>query len=463
MPLPRRRLCAALLVVCLGTLTAPLDSAVNIAFPSITTAFGLEQAGIRWVIISYVLTYASLSLVFGKLGDRLGYRRVFVAGLVISTLGFTACAAAPNFAALLIGRIVQGVGAALSWSCAPALATSLYPENERTRVLGFYSAAIAIGTALGPLAGGVLVQSYGWRVVFWGRLPIVLAGLALAWLIPATPHVTTQRRYDWTGALLLIAWLVGFLLAAARPPMENGTAMTGALLVGGFACFAAFVVHESQHADPIIRPSLFQDSAFLVLNLASIAVNFAGFAVMLLVPFHLAGSVGLAPTLGGVVLGCNAMGIIVGSFAAGKLGARFRQTSVAFLGSAISVVGLSLVASWTAHTDPVYMAVCLGVQGFGLGLFQVAYSDSVLATLPQSDRGVAGSLTLVTRTLGIIGAASGLTALNDALAASSASVGRSDAVLTGFQTTFAMVAYGLGLGMSLVATVVVINRWRKPA
>ena len=258
MPLPRRRLFAALLVVCLGTLTAPLDSAVNIAFPSITSAFGLEQAGIRWVIISYVLTYASLSLVFGKIGDLLGYRRVFVAGLVISTLGFTACAAAPNLAALLIGRVLQGVGAALSWSCAPALATSLYPENERTRVLGFYSAAIAIGTALGPLAGGVLVQTYGWRVVFWGRLPIVLAGLALAWIIPATPRVTTPRRYDWTGALLLITWLVGFLLAAARPEMETAAAVTGALLVGGLACFAAFVVHESQHVDPIVRPICFR-------------------------------------------------------------------------------------------------------------------------------------------------------------------------------------------------------------
>ena len=463
MPLPRHRLFAALLVVCLGTLTAPLDSAVNIAFPSITAAFGLEQAAIRWVIISYVLTYASLSLVFGKVGDLLGYRRVFVAGLVFSTLGFAACAVAPNFAALLIGRILQGVGAALSWSCAPALATSLYPESERTRILGFYSAAIAVGTALGPLAGGVLVQIYGWRVVFWGRLPIVLAGLALAWLIPATLRVTTERRYDLTGALLLIGWLGALLLAAARPEMEYAAAATGALLLGGLACFAAFLVHESRHDDPIIRPSLFQDPGFLALNLASIAVNLAGFSVMLLVPFHLAGSVGLAPALGGLVLGCNATGIIVGSLAAGKLATRFGQAPVAYLGTAISVVGLSLVATWTAHTRPVHMAVCLGLQGFGLGLFQVAYADRVLATLPQSDRGVAGSLTLVTRTLGVIGAASGLTALNHALAASAASIGRMDAALIGFQQTFALVASGLGLGMFLTAMMAAIKQRRKPA
>jgi MFS family permease len=463
MSLSRRRLLVALLVVCLGTLAAPLDTAVNIAFPSITAAFGLEQASIRWVIISYVLTYASLTLAFGKLGDLLGYRRVFVAGLTISALGFAACAVAPNFIALLIGRILQGVGAALTWSCAPALATTLYPESERTRVLGFYLAAIAVGSALGPLVGGVLVQSYGWRAVFWGRLPLVLVGLCMAWLIPAAPRTTGQRRYDWPGALLLMGWLGALLLAAARPEMEYAVAATGALLVVGLTCLTAFLVHESRHADPIVRPSLFQEPAFLVLNLASIAVNLAGFAVMLLVPFHLAGSAGLAPGLAGLVLACNATGIIVGSFAAGRLAVPFGQTRTAYLGTAISVVGLTLIATWTAQAGPVHMAVCLGLQGVGLGLFQVAYSDRVLATLPRSDRGVAGSLTLVTRTLGVIGAAAGLTALNHTFVASAASVGRADAVLVGFQQTFAVVAAALGLGLCLVGAAATINRRRKPA
>jgi MFS family permease len=244
--------------------------------------------------------------------------------------------------------------------------------------------------------------------------------------------------------------------------MEYAAAATGALLLGGLACFAAFLVYESRHDDPIIRPSLFQGPSFLVLNLASIAVNLAGFAVMLLVPFHLANSSDLAPALGGLVLGCNATGIIVGSLAAGKFAARFGQTPVAYLGTAISVVGLSLVATWTAHTGPVHMAVCLGLQGFGLGLFQVAYSDKVLATLPQSDRGVAGSLTLITRTLGVIGAASGLTALNHALTTSAAGVGRTDAALIGFQQTIALVAAGLGFGICLVGAMAAIKQRRTP-
>lgn len=454
----RRRSLAALLVVCLGTLAAPLDSAVNIAFPRITSAFELPQSGIRWVIISYVLTYASLTLACGKLGDLLGYRRVFVAGLVISATGYAACSLAPEFGLLLAGRVLQGVGAALTWSCAPALATSLYPESERTRVLGFYSAAIAVGAALGPLAGGALVERFGWPVVFWARLPLVVLAFALAWLIPATAPSGVKRTFDWTGALLLAVWLSAFLLAAARPEIAHGQVLAVALLSCGLAALWAFFVHEARHPDPIIRPALFQDRGFLVLNVASIVVNLAGFAVMLLVPFHLASTAGLAAGLGGLVLGANASGVVVGSWAAGRLGERLGPSPLGLVGTLISVVGLALVATWTRETSPLVMAVCLGAQGFGLGLFQVAYTDRVLATLPQADRGVAGSLTLVTRTIGIIGAAAGLTALSRHLESNFRAAGDPAPALAAFQLTFAIVSASLAVGLVLVAIAMAIGR-----
>jgi MFS family permease len=459
MSLSRRRSLAALLVVCLGTLAAPLDSAVNIAFPRITEAFGLPQAGIRWVIIAYVLTYASLTLAFGKIGDLFGYRRVFVAGLVISAAGYAACSLAPHVALLLAGRVLQGVGAALTWSCAPALATSLYPENERTRVLGFYSAAIAFGAALGPLAGGVLVETFGWPVVFWARLPLVVIAFALAWLIPAGAVNAERRSFDWTGALLLVAWLTALLLAASRPDMPNGGLVAAVLVVSGLAALWAFIAHETRHPDPIIRPSLFRDPGFATLNVASIAVNLAGFAVMLLVPFHLARTAGLEAGIGGLVLGANASGVIAGSWAAGRLGARLGHAALAIGGTVISVAGLAMVSTWTAATEPVSMAACLAAQGFGLGLFQVAYTDRVLATLPQSDRGVAGSLTLVTRTVGIVGAAAGLTALKRHLEGQAEAAGIAMPALAGFQTTFALVSAGLAAGLAAVLIGMAIQRY----
>lgn len=459
----RRRSLAALLIVCLGTLAAPLDSAVNIAFPRITGAFDLPQSGIRWVIISYVLTYASLTLAFGKLGDLFGYRRVFVTGLVISAAGYAACSLASEFGLLLAGRVLQGVGAALTWSCAPALATSLYPEEERTRVLGFYSAAIAIGAALGPLAGGALVERFGWPVVFWARLPLVTLAFALAWLIPQSPVSSVRRSFDWTGALLLVAWMSAFLLAAARPEMPQGNVIAVGLLVCGAVAFWAFLGHESRHPDPIIRPALFRERGFLVLNLASIGVNLAGFSVMLLVPFYLLQTARLGPGLGGLVLGANACGVVIGSWLAGRLGAKIGASPLALVGTFISVLGLALVSTWMQGTPPLLMAACLGLQGFGLGLFQVAYTDRVLATLPQADRGVAGSLTLLTRTIGIIAAAAGLTALSRYRESVLALADDPTPALTAFQQTFALVSAGLAAGLVLVAIGMAFNRRPRSA
>lgn len=449
MPPARLRTLAALLIVCLGTLAAPLDSAVNIAFPSIIGAFSLEPAGIRWVIISYVLTYASLTLAFGKLGDIWGYRRVFVTGLAIAAMGFSACALAVEFWQLVAGRIVQGIGIALTWSCAPALATSLYPETQRTRVLAFYSAAIALGNAIGPLAGGFLVERFGWPVVFWARLPLVGVALALAWLIPAAAPAGMRRTFDWTGALLLGSWLTLLLLAAARPDVPHPEMAVAAMIGGGGLLLVAFLVHEARHPDPIIRPGLFREPAFLGLNLASIAINFAGFAVMLLVPFHLARTVGLDAGLGGLVLGSNAVGIVLGSTLAGRLAGGLGQGRLALIGVALSAAGLGMISQWDAGTARAVMAGTLFAQGLGLGMFQVAYADRVLATLPLADRGVAGSLTLVTRTIGVVGAAAGLSQLSRHLEAVAVASGSASPSLVAFQGTFRMVAGGMAVGIAV--------------
>src|SRR5579872_2987438 len=130
------------LVVALGTLVVPFDSSVNFAFPFITRAFGLPIPAIQWVVISYTLTYAALMLVLGRVGDMLGYRRIFLAGSLWSAIAFVLCATAPSYNALLAARVLQGIGAALVLSCGPALATSLYPESASTRVLGVYTMVI---------------------------------------------------------------------------------------------------------------------------------------------------------------------------------------------------------------------------------------------------------------------------------------------------------------------------------
>ena len=438
-----------LTAVGLGTLAAPLDSAVNIAFPAITAAFGLPVEDIRWVVICYVLTYSSLMLVCGKLGDVLGYRRIFLAGLVVGSAGFATCALAPSYPALLGARVLQGVGVALILSCGPALSTSLFDEEKRTRILGVYAAIMATGGALGPLVFGWLVERFGWQVVFAARVPLVLAALALSFAIPAPAKGATMRGFDVAGALLMIAWSVALLLAVAAHSTPLGAGLQAGLAIVAAVAFAAFLLTARRHPSPIIRPALFADGRFLAMNLASIIVNFAAFSILLLVPFWLARAAELPSRLAGVVLSLSAVGVIAGASLAGRVAPRVGAGRLAVAGILISAAGLGAISSWSAGTAVPAMAVALLAHGLGLGLFQVAYTDLVVATLPIADRGVAGSLTMVTRTIGVVGAATGLSAAHrhfEGLALA-AGMGARDAFVAGFTTTFRGVAIGLAASL----------------
>jgi MFS family permease len=436
---------AGLLVVGLGVAGMPLDTSVNIAFPAITAAFDIEVRTIQWMVICYVLTYASLMLVFGKLGDLFGYRRMFQLGLVVSAVAFVLCALAPGFGALLAFRVLQGIGAALTLSCAPALATSLYDERGRTRALGIYASLFAVASAAGPLLGGVLVDRIGWSGVFWFRAPLALLALALSVILPA-PRMDRQRRFDGVGAALLAFWMSALLLTLAVAQLPGVGALAPlALGIAGAVALVGFVVYERRFSEPILRPGLFQDLDFTLLNVISLTVNLVTFAVLLLVPYHLARAVGLTASTGGIVLAIAPIGTIIGSALAGRWAVSLGQRRLALAGVLLVVAGTAAIGVSAAPSALAVMAIALFGQGIGLGFFQVCYTDIVTATLPLRDRGVAGSLATVTRTLGIVTGATALSALfqHAQLAALADGQPLDAAFRAGFQATFLIAAGGL--------------------
>ena len=441
----------ALAVVLAGVLVAPLDTAVNVAFPAITGAFGLELPEIRWAVILYVLTYGGLLLVGGRLGDLYGYRRVYGTGLAVAAASFAACALAPGYELLLAARIGQGLGTALVLGCGPALALSLFPESERTRVLGYYASIFAFGNLLGLVAGGVLVGGFGWRSVFWMRVPLALSALALLHRVPAAPLQRGARAFDAAGSMLLAVWTVAFVFALALP---GGTRPWLALLA--VAAFVGFVVNESRVVEPIMRPALFRDARFTILNLLNIAANLAAFAVPLLGPYYFVRVSSLDASGVGLQLGVWAGGTLAGAALAAPLGRRYGLRRTGFFGVALCVAGLAFVATWGTRTGLIAAGAALIVQGSGVGLFQVAYADSVIATLPQKDRGVAGSLTMFTRMLGVVGAATLFTALFHAAESSAIAAGSpaDEAFIEGFRYVFRCAAAGLAacLVVSLVSS-----------
>jgi MFS family permease len=238
----------------LSALLASLDSSVNIAFPAITAALTLDVTLIQWVVVSYVLTYASLLLGCGRLADLWGHGRVLTWGLVASTLAFLSCGLAPTFAWLLAARVLQGVAVALVFAAAPALVTLAVPAEGRGRALGIFQMCAAAGFALGPPLGGILVDSFGWRAVYLFR---VLPALLLTLVAAGQPHVAHEHQddqhFDLLGALTLAGSVAGFLLAVSRGRDLGWTSpLVLALLLITSTCFAGFLVTETQVDAPVV-------------------------------------------------------------------------------------------------------------------------------------------------------------------------------------------------------------------
>jgi MFS family permease len=394
------RSAAQALVVGLGTAVVPLDSSVNIAFPAITRGFDLATADIQWVVICYVLTYTSLTLALGRIGDIYGHARVFRAGLLWNTVALALCALAPTFATLLVARFLQGIGAALILSCGAALTISAFGETRRSRALGLYTMMFAAGLTLGPWIGGALVQAWDWPAVFAFRVPIAAAALLLSSGLPA-PQPGAREPFDLFGAVLLAAALTAMLLTF------NRIGELAALPLGlvAIAMFAGFFRYEARCQNPIIDPSVFRLPGFAVLNLANVAVNLAAFSVLLLVPFYLTRATDLPLAASGAVLAMGSLGMAGTAPIAGRLAGRIAPAKLALAGAVLAGLGLLLIATWRSGTPAVWLIAPLLLQGAGLGMFQLAYTDIVTGTIPPQHRGVAGSLAMVTRTVGTVSAA----------------------------------------------------------
>ncbi len=420
----------ATVTVGLGTLIVPLDSSVNIAFPHITRNFDISINAIQWVVICYVLTYSSLMLVFGKLGDLFGHRRIFRIGLAISAVAFVLCGSTSDFGWLLFFRFCQGLGAALVISCGPALATAYFPEEQRAKALGIYTAMFGLGAVIGPSLGGVMVEAWGWSAVFWFRAPLSVVALLATFAMPNLAQGRSAQPFDIPGAILLALALSTMLLALNR--FQNAGAdlfMPVALACVSVFCFAGFIWQEARFAEPIIRLRVFRDIDFSILNVTNFTANFVGFSVMLLVPYFLVRIAGYPTWLGGLVLGCAPLGVaLAGPFGGWAIG-RVEANRLAFGGASLLILGLFLIGNWAETTPLAFLIPTLIMHGFGLGLFHVSYMHIVTGVLSKSDRGVAGSLTMVTRSAGIV---TGATVLSWMFA----SAGGGDRFLTAFQSTF---------------------------
>ena len=390
----RKRL--SLLAAIMGSFIAGLDAtAVNVALPAIRDDLGGGLAGQQWTSNAYLLTLGSLILIGGSLGDVYGERRVFSLGVAGFGATSVLCAAAPSIEVLVAARALQGAFGALLTPSALALIVAAFPAAERGSAIGSWTAWAGIATVVGPLAGGYLVDGVSWRLIFAINVPFVAATLILVSVaVPRRERGMAHAPVDWLGAALTAFGLAGPVLALIRQPAVGwGSAQVWGPLIAGVLLLAAFLVHESRTAYPMLPLGLFRHRNFAVGNLETFAMYGGLGTTFFFLVLFLQQVAGWSALNAGLAMLPSTIVMFLLSKRAGRLADRLGPRLFMGGGPLLAAAGLVLMQRLDAHVDYVTdLLPALLVFSLGLSATVAPLTATVLADADESNAGIASGV-----------------------------------------------------------------------
>ena len=396
-------------VIALALFTTVMDfSATGIALPSIADDFALRLNVVSWVAIVASLTISAFLLPMGRVADLAGRKSVHLAGLAFFTGGALLAALSINLPMLIGARVVMAIGLGMGQGVMTAMIASVFPPQERGKSLGLLTATVGAGSIVGPIAGGFLVDAFGWRSVFvFSSIPAVIAFLlAVAVLDDArigSGRHRTGERYDWVGAVVSAAALVLAIFTINNPLNLSWTAwpvVSGGLLAT--ALLAAFVWWELRTGSPMINLRFFRNARFSW----SCSARYLGFtgnsAVFFLMPFYLQDVQGYEAKTVGFVIFAGASGMAVAGMFSGLLSDRFGFRIFTFIGLGLAIAAGLMFAS-LGPASPLYVVVpALLINGVGMGLWMAPNMSATLGTVERSDYGIVGAFLNLVRNAGTV-------------------------------------------------------------
>ncbi|MDQ1435997.1 MAG: hypothetical protein QOF59_2813 [Actinomycetota bacterium] len=448
----------ALVVVLLAQLVVILDfSIVNVALPSIGGAFHASSTTVQWVVTAYAITFGGLLVLGGRAADVLGRRRMFVLGLLAFAIASAAGGAAPSLFFLVAARAVQGCAAALVAPAALSILTTSFPEGpRRTRVLGLYGTMASIGFVAGLVVGGGLVETVGWRGVFYVNVPVCLVAAGVASRLVPVGVAAPRTRLDAWGAALVTAG-VAVLVYAPSAGADSGwtsTPFVGALALSG-VLLAAFVERERRTAQPIVPLSIFRSRTLVGGNVVGLLIGAATASEVLLLSLFCQQVLGYSPLVTGLIAVPQGVAGIVRGVIAPSVVSRMGIKRFLIANTLLCAIGLALLFRFSATSQYPLLGVVLFVLGFGLTNSIFAATVAGTAGVTDDEQGLAGALVNAARQ---IGSAIGVSALLALATTRAANHGGSTAALAdGYR--FALGAcVGLAVAATVVAAAVVQSR-----
>jgi EmrB/QacA subfamily drug resistance transporter len=440
MPAVRGALTALSLSMLLSSLGI---SIANVALPTLVRGFDVRFQDVQWVVLAYLLAITTVIVSVGRLGDVIGRRRLMLAGIAMFTAASMACGTAPTLWMLVAARAVQGIGAAILMALALAFVSDSVPKDKTGSAMGLLGTMSAIGTALGPSLGGVLIACVGWRAIFFINLPLGLIAFWLAYRclpIDREPATADRHRFDLPGTLLLAATLAAYALAMTMGRGSFGPINAVLLSIAAFG-LVLFVVVETVSAAPLIQLSILRNPRLGAGFVANAMVTTVVMATLVVGPFYLSGALALDAAEVGLVMSAGPIVAALTGVPAGRgvdrLGAQ-RMTISGLIGMA---AGTALLAMLPTAFGVAGYIVPLIIITAGYALFQAANNTAVMTGIRADQRGLVSGMLNLSRNLGLVTGASAMGAVF-ALAAGSIDIAAASAqaVANGMRMTFAVAA-----------------------
>ncbi|GAB2843240.1 MFS transporter [Streptomyces deserti] len=397
---PRRRM-LVLAICCMSLLIVSLDNTVlNVALPSMQRELRASTSGLQWTIDAYTLVLASLLMLAGSTADRIGRKRVFMAGLVVFTVGSLLCSLAPDLDLLIVFRMVQAVGGSMLNPVAMSIITNTFTDpRERARAIGAWGAVVGISMAAGPLVGGLLVESVGWRAIFWINLPVGLAALLLTLRFVPESRAGKARRPDPVGQLLVIALFGSLTYAIIEAPHAALTAVAPFAALAPAALFG-LLWYEPRRTEPLIDLRFFRSAPFSGATVIAISAFASLGGFLFLSTLYLQNVRGLDALDAGLWMLPMAVPTFLCAPLSGRLvGSRGPRLSLVVAGCAMTASAL-LFAAFDAETSDVILFLGYALFGIGFGFVNAPITNTAVSGMPRAQAGVAAAVASTSRQLG---------------------------------------------------------------
>lgn len=388
-----------LIAINLSSFLVPfMASSLNIALPSIGKEFDMGAVLLGWVATSYLLASAIFLVPFGRLGDIYGRKRIFSYGTIVYTVASLLIGFSFSSMMLILLRVLQGIGASMLFSTSVAILTSVFPANERGKVLGINVAVVYVGLSLGPTIGGLLTQYLGWRSIFFVNVPLGLLIIIFTfWKLKGEWTGAKGEKFDLIGSVIYGLMLISIMYGFTRLTTYIGVV----LFAFGVLCFCLFLIVELRIKSPVLNISLFRNSrSFALSNLAALINYSATSATGFLVSLYLQYIKSLSPRNAGFILLAQPITQALFSPLAGRLSDKIEPRIVASIGMGLTAVGLLLLVNLNDSISLLFIVVSLIFLGFGFALFSSPNTNAIMSSVERRFYGVASGTLATMRMVG---------------------------------------------------------------